>query len=44
MNSTMTPSLTTGRRPVPEHLERAGYRFRPPDLEDALRAVLSRRT
>jgi uncharacterized protein len=40
----MASIVTTGQRAVPEALERAGYRFRRPDLEDALRAVLSDRT
>jgi len=36
----MATVLLTGQRAVPEKLERAGYRFRHPELEPALRAML----
>jgi uncharacterized protein (TIGR01777 family) len=36
----MSMVVTTGQRAVPKRLEQAGYRFRRPDLEDALRAVV----
>jgi uncharacterized protein len=35
----MASIVTTGQRAAPERLERAGYRFRQPDLEEALRTV-----
>ena len=36
----MATVVTTGQRVVPERLEQAGYRFRQPDLEAALRATV----
>lgn len=38
----MSSVVTTGQRAVPERLERSGYAFAHPDLEDALRDVLGR--
>jgi uncharacterized protein len=36
----MADVVTTGQRAVPRRLEELGYRFRQPDLDDALRAAL----
>ena len=41
----MSVIVTTGQRALPKRLQEAGYSFRRPDLEDALRdATGSRRT
>jgi NAD dependent epimerase/dehydratase family enzyme len=38
----MASIVTSGVRMVPARLEKLGYRFRRPDLEDALRAATVR--
>ena len=37
----MSEMVTTGQRAIPARLQTLGYRFRHPDLEPALRDVLS---